>query len=201
MKFLIVTQYFWPETFVINDLAIQLTKFGHSVTVLTGKPNYPEGRIFDGYDSPGIQHEKMPEGVLIHRVPLRPRGPGGAKNLLLNYLSFLFSGLLRFPRLIRGQSYDVIFFFAPSPMTSALTAIPLKYMTKAHFAVWVQDLWPDSLSATGYVSNRAILFLIKQLIRLIYRTADTLLIQSQAFFPAVAPLADKRKIVYFPNFS
>ncbi len=201
MKFLIVTQYFWPETFIINDLADALQQRGHEVTVFTGKPNYPEGRLFPGYQAAGIGFEQRPSGVRIHRVPLRPRGAGGSLNLALNYLSFLYSGLLRFPRLARGQRYDVVFFFGPSPMTSAITAIPLKYLTRAHLAIWVQDLWPESLSATGYVTNRAVLFLIRQVIRLIYRAADTLLIQSHAFQAPVAALADAGKIAFLPNFS
>jgi hypothetical protein len=97
LKFLIVSQYFWPETFIINELADHLASTGHSVTVLTGKPNYPDGRIYEGYRASGIQHEVLPSGVQIHRVPLRPRKSGKAINPALNYLSLLFSGLLRFP--------------------------------------------------------------------------------------------------------
>lgn len=201
MKLLIITQYFWPETFIINELARQLSHDGHTVTVLTGKPNYPDGMIYEGYQSSGILSEKTPNGIQVHRVPLRPRYTGGAKNLALNYLSFLYSGLIRFPRLVRGQRYDAILFFAPSPMTSAITAIPLKYLTKSHLAIWIQDLWPESLSATGHVSNSLILFLIKQTVRLIYRFADTLLIQSKAFSRPVSELAEDDKIVYYPNFS
>lgn len=201
MKLLIVTQYFWPETFIINDLANHLANLGHSITVLTGKPNYPDGRIYDGYQKSGVQHEELPTGVQIHRVPLRPRGDGGAVNLVLNYLSFLVSGLLRFPRIIRGRKFDVILFFAPSPMTSAITAIPLKYLTGGHLAIWVQDLWPESLSATGHISNKPALFFVRQLVRLIYRSADTLLIQSHAFYEPVATLSNASKIAYAPNFS
>ncbi|MCU7828640.1 MAG: glycosyltransferase family 4 protein [Candidatus Thiodiazotropha sp. (ex Myrtea sp. 'scaly one' KF741663)] len=201
MNILIVTQYFWPETFIINELASQLSKFSHTVTVLTGKPNYPEGKIFQGYRSSGLQSEKTPGGIQVHRVPLRPRYAGGTKNLALNYLSFLYSGLIRFPRLIRGQRYDAIIFFAPSPMTSAITAIPIKYLTKSHLAIWIQDLWPESLTATGHVSKPIILLFIKQIVRLIYRFADTLLIQSKAFSQPVSKMAAADKIVYYPNFS
>ncbi len=201
MRLLLVTQYFWPETFIVNDLALELERLGHQVTVLTGKPNYPEGRIHDGYTAGGITQETFGDAIPVHRVPLRPRGGGGAKNLILNYLSFLFSGLWRFPRMVRGERYDVVFFFAPSPMTSAITAIPLKFLTRAHFALWIQDLWPESLSATGYLRNRPALFLVRQLVRLIYAFADTLLIQSEAFRLPVARLAAASKIVYYPNFS
>jgi glycosyltransferase involved in cell wall biosynthesis len=201
LKLLIVTQYFRPENFIINDLADRLSQRGHEVTVFTGKPNYPEGKIYAGYQQARVTSEKLDSGVEIHRVPLRPRGVPSGKNLALNYLSFLFSGLLRFPRLARGRQFDLIFFFAPSPMTSAITAIPLKYLKRAHLAIWVQDLWPESLSATDHVKNPLILFLVRQVVRLIYRAADSLLIQSRAFLEPVAALTDANKISYVPNFS
>lgn len=171
------------------------------MTVLTGKPNYPDGNIFKGYQLSGIQHEQLPSGVQIHRVPLRPRLRGGKWNIALNYLSFLFSGLFRFPSLVKRKEFDVILFFAPSPLTSAITALPLKYLTHSHLAIWVQDLWPESLSATGYVHNRAVLYLIRRLVRMIYGSADTLLIQSQAFQEPVSALTDPKKVIYYPNFS
>jgi glycosyltransferase involved in cell wall biosynthesis len=201
LKLLIVSHYFWPETFIINDLADRLSQLGHQVTVFTGKPNYPEGKIYEGYQQAGISFEKLPSGVEVHRVPLRPRGVSSGKNLALNYLSFLFSGLLRFPLLARGREFDSILVFAPSPMTSAITAIPLKCLKRAHLAIWVQDLWPESLSATGHVKNSLILSLVKQMVRLIYWAADSLLIQSRAFFEPVAALTDANKIAYVPNFS
>jgi hypothetical protein len=96
MRLLIVTQYFWPETFVINDLAKTLTAQGHSVVVATGKPCYPGGRIFAGYQSAGVQREIYGDGIEVIRVPLRPRGNGAALDLFRNYLSFVWHGL-KFP--------------------------------------------------------------------------------------------------------
>ena len=87
MRFLIVSQYFWPENFRINDLASELTSRGHEVTVLTGLPNYPSGQIFEEYlaDTEKFSNYK---NVRILRVPLLPRG-NSALRLLLNYLTYL----------------------------------------------------------------------------------------------------------------
>ena len=199
MRLLIVSQYFWPESFIINDLVKHLVGSGHQVTVLTGKPNYPGGVIYPGYTRLGIQSELFLEKVTVHRIPLSPRGTGGAKKLALNYLSFVWSGIRYFPRLVREHDFDGILVFAPSPITSAIPAILLKYIKRAHLAVWVQDLWPQSLEATGFVRSPWLLGMMGWVVRGIYYFADTLLIQSRAFMKPVACYADPQKIVYYPN--
>lgn len=167
--------------------------------VLTGKPNYPEGKIFPGYTAEGCVDEHFDADVHINRVPLRPRGSGGAKNLGLNYLSFVLNGLFFFHRSVKGLSSDVILVFAISPLTAAIPAIYLKWRLKTHLAIWVQDLWPESLEATGYVRSRWLLRVVGWMVRAIYACADTLLIQSRAFFKPVAKYARADKIVYYPN--
>ncbi|EJM23600.1 hypothetical protein PMI22_01147 [Pseudomonas sp. GM21] len=166
---------------------------------MTGKPNYPEGRIYSGYESGGCIEYLFCASFPVYRVPLRPRGLGGAKNLFLNYFSFVFSGLRFFRRAINGRSFDVIFVFAPSPITSVIPAIYLKWRLKVHLAVWVQDLWPESLSATGFIRNRLALRIVGWLVRGIYACTDTLLVQSKAFITPVARYARRDKIVYYPN--
>src|SRR5690348_15407336 len=116
MRILVVTQYFWPESFIINDLVKALTAQGHDIKVLTGKPNYPDGVVFSGYTASGYQEEKFESCVSVCRAPLRPRGTSGAKNLVLNYLSFILNGLKYYPRAVKDEAYDAIFVFAPSPI-------------------------------------------------------------------------------------
>ncbi len=199
MKILIVSQYFWPETFIINDLVKALAQQGHQIVVATGKPNYPEGHIYDGYSRSGTQREEFIPGVEVVRVPLRPRKGGGGFNLICNYLSFVFSGMLRFPWLLRGHRFDTILVFTPSPITAALPAILLKYLMPSHLAVWVQDIWPESLAATGFVRNTVALRWVGCLVRWIYARSDTLLVQSEAFLVPVMRYAPRDKIVYYPN--
>lgn len=201
MKILLVTQYFWPEQFFVNDFVRTLTAQGHVVEVLTGKPNYPDGKIFDGYAENGFSQEHLEDGTLIHRVPLRPRRHGGGKNLLLNYVSFVVNGLRYGHKAIRGKDFDVVLAVAFSPVTSVIPAIYLKWRLKRPLSIWIQDLWPESLSATGFIRNRTVLAGVGLMVRAIYGAASQLLVQSEAFRAPVARLASARKIVYYPNSS
>lgn len=199
MRLLVVSQYFWPESFIINDLVRVLSDAGHDVEVLTGKPNYPDGALFPGYEQDGCTMEVFAERITVHRIPLRPRGAGGAKNLALNYLSFVWNGVRHSFRLLGGKRFDAILVYAPSPITAALPAIWLKWRLRTHLAVWIQDLWPESLAATGFVRNRLLLRAVGALVAWIYARADTLLVQSRGFVASVNGRANPDKIVYFPN--
>lgn len=199
MKLLILSQYFNPENFIINDIVRTLLAQGHEVVVATGKPNYPDGQVYPGYRAWGCQRERYLGKVDVLRVPLWPRGKGDAKNMLLNYLSFAGAGLFFFPWLLRGREFDAILVYAPSPITQAIPAIFLKWLKKAPLSVWVQDLWPESLAATGFVKNRYLLRMTGWLVRSIYACSDQLLVQSHAFIESVAAYATRRKIVYYPN--
>lgn len=201
MKVLLWSQYFWPENFRINSLAVSLQNEGVDVTVLTGKPNYPEGKIFPGYRVCGIQREQF-EGAEVVRIPLAPRGKGSPFRLAINYLSFIVSGYVLAPFALRGRDFDLVFVYTPSPLLQTLPAILLSWLKSAPLVVWVQDLWPESLSATGHVRNRWIIRGVKALVRHIYRHADSILIQSEAFREPVARLTDDpQKIRYYPNSS
>lgn len=199
MKILVLSQYFWPESFIINDIVRVLDEQGHHVVVATGKPNYPDGNVFAGYRAGGVQRERYLGRIDVVRVPLWPRGMGGARNLVINYFSFVLSGVFCFPWLLRGQSFDAILVFAPSPILQAIPAILLKWLKEAKLALWVQDLWPESLAATGYVRNRKALAVVGWLVKGIYRCCDVLLVQSRAFFEPVARHAPATRTLYFPN--
>lgn len=198
MRILIVTQYFWPESFRINDLALGLKERGHSVTVLTGQPNYPGGDFFPGYG--GFQRSREDfHGVDVIRVPLVRRGRGRGVRLALNYLSFAVSasalGLLR----CKG-AFDLIFVYEPSPVTVGIPALALKKAKGAPLFFWVQDLWPESLTATGAVRSALILGLVEKLVRFIYAGCDKILVQSKAFFDPITKLGvPEGRIAYFPN--
>lgn len=188
MKLLLLSQHFWPESFRINEIAQSLVEQGCEVTVLTGKPNYPEGRLFPGYRVGGIQSERH-EGYEIVRVPLLPRGSGGARKLVLNYLSFLFCASVMGPWALRGRRFDAIFVYGTSPILQAIAAIVLKWLKGAALVVWVQDLWPDSLQITGFVKNPRLLAAVAVVVRWIYRRSDLLLVQSPAFVAPVEAMA------------
>lgn len=198
MKILIVSQYFHPENFRINDLAVGMVERGHSVTVLTGIPNYPDGRYFAGY---GLFRNRREDyhGVEIIRAPLVSRGSARGFRLVVNYLSFAlcacFTGLFR----VRGR-YDAIFVFEVSPITVGIPAIFMKWLKQAPILFWVLDLWPETLAAVGAVKSERGLALVGQLVRFIYRHCDRVLVQSCAFIPAVAKMGvPVENIDYFPS--
>ncbi len=199
MNILIVTQYFFPETFIINDLVVEMERQGHNVTVLTGKPNYPDGKIFSGYRASGVVREKYAEDVDVVRVPLRPRGSGGAKNLILNYLSFVFFGCLLGPWLLRKKKFDVSFVFVPSPITGAFPAMVLKMLTGTPIALWVLDLWPQSLVVTKFVKNSFLLKVVEVMVWFIYRCCDAILVQSKSFIDPINKIDSKCTPIYYPN--
>lgn len=198
MRVLVVSQYFWPEGFRINEVVRSLVEKGVEVDVLTGKPNYPEGKLFNGYRAGGCQVESW-AGAAVYRVPLFPRGARSAWRLALNYMSFIITGLLFGPWLLRKRQYDVVFVYGLSPILLAIPAIFLAWIKRRKLIVWVQDLWPESLSATGYLRNPRVLRAVEWVVRWIYRRTDLLLVQSRAFEAPVAALAPGKPIAYYPN--
>lgn len=198
MRILIVTQYFWPESFRINDLVKSLAEKGVDVDVLTGQPNYPEGKTFSGYRAWSCQKQER-DGVRIFRLPLMPRGERSAWRLIGNYLSFVVSGVTLAPWLLKGRSYDAVFVYGTSPILQAIPAIFISWLKDCPTVLWVQDLWPESLEATGYIQNRWILKRVEKVVRFIYHHVDFLLVQSQAFEGLVRELAPGKQIRYYPN--
>jgi glycosyltransferase involved in cell wall biosynthesis len=129
-----------------------------------------------------------------------PRGQNSGVRLAINYLSFILSASFLGPFALRGQKFDVVLVYAPSPLLKSLAAMFLAWLKRARLVVWVQDLWPESLRATGHVRNLFVLGIVGQLVRAIYRSAQLVLVQSRAFVPAVAAYCDlPEKIRYYPN--
>lgn len=198
MRVLVLSQYFWPESFRINEVAHSLREAGCEVTVLTGQPNYPEGRVHAGYRAYGTGREEF-AGCTIYRVPLAPRGRGNALRLAANYLSFVFFASLLGPWLMRKQRFDVIFVYGISPILQVLPGMVLRATTGAALVPWVQDLWPQSLEVTGFVRNQRLLGTIARLVRWIYRKSDLLLAQSRGFIPLIRPMCGSTPVEYHPN--
>lgn len=200
MRVLVISQYFWPENFRINNIVEDLVSRDHEVTVLTGLPNYPVGSVFPEY-------QENPEsfmdyhGAKIVRVPISPR-KSGAIWLILNYFSFCFMastlGLWR----IRKQKFDVVFVFQGSPVMVGIPAIIYRKITKTPVILWVLDLWPDTLKALGVIRSPLLLAMVGSLVKLIYNRCDMVLGQSKGFLKYLAQYCgDKSKILYFPNWA
>lgn len=198
MRLLIISQYFWPENFRINDLAEALRIRGHQITVLTGIPNYPSGFFFKGYGFFRRTRETW-QGVDIVRAPLLPRGRASPIMLGLNYLSFaLFGSILARFRLT--GSYDAIFVFEVSPITVGIPAIVASRRFNAPILFWVLDLWPESLTAAGGIRSPWILRAGDHLAKWIYWNCTRVLVQSRAFVPEIKRHGvPDSQIQYFPS--
>lgn len=200
MNILVVTQYFWPENFRINDLVAELVVRGHEVTVLTGYPNYPDGVVLKRFiDNPSEFQEF--EGATIIRVPLIPRG-NSAVQLLSNYISFVVTGSCLGPYKLRGKKFDQIFVAGLSPITVGIPAIVMKWLKRAPIVFWVLDLWPDSLHAVGVVRSQRILGAVGFMVRLIYHPCDVILAQSRTFIPKIQQFCRPgKRIEFFPSWA
>lgn len=200
MRILVVSQQFWPENFRINDLTAEFVKRGHEVTVLTGVPNYPEGKVFEGFKAEPKKYEQY-QGVKIVRVPIIVRGSRKLK-LVLNYLSYALSATVLGAYKLRGQKFDVIFTYQPSPVTVGIPAGILRRIKHAPMVFWVLDLWPETLSAVGVVRNPKLLKTVGFLVRIIYRNCDLILAQSKSFISQIRKYSGNDKMVeYFPSWS
>lgn len=200
MRILIVSQYFWPEDFRVNDLVQEMLQRGHDVTVLTGVPNYPSGQVFDDYRrNPSAFNNYL--GAPVFRVPVVPRGHG-AFRLFLNYLSFVVTASLWGAVKLWRRKFDVIFVFEPSPVTVGLPAVMLSKIKRAPVVFWALDLWPDTLEAIGVLKSPRLLACVGQMVRFIYDNCALVLGQSNGFLKHISQYcSDPKKIRYFPSWA
>jgi glycosyltransferase involved in cell wall biosynthesis len=200
MKILFVSQYFFPETFRGNDIVFDFVKKGYDVTVLTGKPNYPLGTFYEGYNFWGVRKEII-NGANVIRIPTFPRGKSSAIKLILNYFSFfLFS--YPYSRFKTDKDFDIIFVQQLSPVTMAMPGIwALKRNKKAKLYLWVLDLWPESVTATTGITNKFIISFLDKLVKYIYSKSDFILVSSKAFEKSIKKRSINKVILYFPNWA
>ena len=197
MRVLIVSQYFWPENFRINDIAKFFTSKGYTVDVLTSYPNYPEGRIFENYKK-NPNNFKTYFGSKIIRVPVVLRKKSTKFDLFFNYLTFILSSIIIGSFKLRKKKYDIVFTFATSPITVALTSIYFCKLKNAKSILWVLDLWPDILKELKIINNKFVLKILSNTVSFIYKNTDLILTQSQSFKRYIADAYKINKIEYLP---
>lgn len=179
---LVISQYFYPEQFRINDICVEWIKRGYEVTVVTGIPNYPYGKFYDGY---GLfkKRKETYNGIQIFRLPIIPRGKNGLM-LTINYISFVISGF--FWNLFNSLKADCVFIYEVSPMTQALVGVLYSMKKKVPCYLYVTDLWPENVEAIAGVKNRYILHAIGKMVDYIYERCDKIFTSSQSFVEAIA---------------
>lgn len=177
MKILVVCQYYYPEPFRISDICETLVNKGHEVTVLTGLPNYPEGRVLDDYRR-GKKRIEVLNGVKIIRCFEIGRG-NNKLSLFLNYLSYAMSASLK--TLFMKEKFDVVLVNQLSPVMMGIPAIVYKKKHKKKILLYCLDLWPDSLAAGGIKENSSIYKFFLRVSRWIYNSADSIAVTSGMF--------------------
>ncbi|MBP3871810.1 MAG: glycosyltransferase family 4 protein [Faecalicoccus sp.] len=201
MKLLIVSQHFYPEQFRINDIAFSLAKRGHDVTVLTGLPNYPKGKIFPEYRH-GKNREQTINGVKIVRCSLVGRGTSLLK-FGLNYAWFAVSASLKGKSL--KDKFDLVYSYQTSPVSMARPAMAVKNKQHIPLIINCLDQWPISVTA-GPIPEKSLLYkiLYKYSVNT-YNKADLITITSKSFknyFEKVLKLpAEKYGLVYWPQYA
>lgn len=201
MRILFISQYFYPETFKGNDIVFDFVKRGHEVTVLTGKPNYPEGEFYKGYGFFKKSKEVI-HGAKIIRTPIYPRKNGKGIHLILNYISFVFFSYFTCVFRIRDK-YDLIFVQQLSPVTMALPGLWLRKKQNIPLYLWVLDLWPESILAASNFKNPLIIKCIENLVAKIYNQSDVILISSKYFEKSIKSklINQNKEVLYFPNWA
>ena len=197
MKILILSQYFWPENFRINDIAKSLVNKGHNVEILTALPNYPDGKVYKKFRQNPKKFKKFHKAI-IHRVPIFQRHKGNRFELFLNYLSFNISSIIYAYFFLRKKKYDFILTFGTSPITTHLTSIFLSKFTKSKLILWVLDLWPEVILELKIIKNKILYQSLQKLVYFIYKNTDIILAQSLSFKKELQKRVDK-PIFFFPS--
>jgi glycosyltransferase involved in cell wall biosynthesis len=177
MKILVVSQYYYPEQFRITDICETLVSLGHEVVVLTGLPNYPQGKIYPGYTWPKRRYEVI-SGVKVIRVPIIGRGNNFIR-LAMNYVSFLLTATIK--TLFLKKDFDIVFVYQLSPITMAIPALLYKKLTGKKVLLYCLDIWPESIAAAGLGQSSYIYKFLLAISRKIYKNVDRILVSSYSF--------------------
>lgn len=195
---LVVSQYFYPESFRINDIVQEWVKRGYKVTVLTGIPNYPGGKFYEGY---GYRHRRKEiwNNINIIRIPLIARGKN-VIGMIANYLSFVVSGY--FWVKINNIQADLVFTYEVSPMTQGL--IGVWYAKKHHIPhyIYITDLWPENVEYITGIHNKALITPVQKMTDYIYHNSEKILTSSEGFIePIRKRKVEQSKTEFWPQYA
>ncbi len=197
-KILIVTQYFWPENFRVNELAKELSEKGHIVDVLTGIPNYPHGNTFNEFKKNPNKFYRYND-IKIYRARHWLRGRNKL-SLFLNYISFPVVASIYAIFLAKKTKYDLVLGIQLSPIFSIIPGIILKKFFKIPFYIWILDIWPDSIRASSKSINKFLFMIIEYICKKIYSYANTLFITSKGFEERLLEMnPEYQNLIYLPQ--
>jgi len=196
-KLLIIGEAFFPEDFIINDLAKEWSEKGYLVEVLTRNPSYPFGKIYPGYKNKLYQKTHF-ESILVHRVFVLPGYQKSKLIKILNYFLFvLFASLVA---LFIGKRFDKVFVYQTGPLTVALPGNLIRIFYKKSLTIWTQDLWPDTVYAYGFKQGRFLGAVLDRLVSFVYNNSDKIAVSCSGFSDKLGGyLKSKKTIAWVPN--
>lgn len=198
-KILIVSEYFYPEEFKINEVALIWKEKGYEVDVLTTVPTYPASSVYPGYKNRWYQQDNY-EGINIYRVKAITGYKDNLVKKLLKYFAFMILGT--FVSLKIGKKYDYVFGFDVGALTGMVPAVILKQFYKKPVTLWIQDIWPDSVYAYGFKRNKVLDFFLNGFVRYVYRYTSNFAISAKGFEEKITPyLKEDKEIIYAPNWA
>jgi glycosyltransferase involved in cell wall biosynthesis len=199
-RILIFTNHFYPEQFKINEIVDWLSVEKSHIRVVTGLPNYPQGKIYKDYINNSIKNF-FSGNVIINRLFLIPRGNGSILMLLINYISYFVScSLFTIYIAIFKKKYDIIFVHHTSPILIAIHPIIYSIFYRSKKILWDLDIWPESLKAVNVIKSKLILKIIKWLVKLIYSKYNLILVGSKSLKEIVSNRYHG-EVLYFPNWA
>ena len=188
-KILILVERFYPEDFLVNDLASEWKRMGHEVEVLTQVPSYPFDKIFDGYENKTFQTTIELNDIPVHRVSTIFGYNTSVKRKILNYLHF---GILTTLWAIwNGRKYDKIFVYHTAALTMASAVVPLKWIWRKNITIWTQDLWPDAVWGFGFKPSRWKAALLNAFVRFIYGRCDRIIVSCRRYVQRIKELTGR----------
>lgn len=200
MKILVVCQHFYPENFRINDICYELVKRGNDVTVLTGLPNYPKGKVLKEYKWFKNRNQVV-NGVKIKRCSLVGRGNSTLK-MMINYMWFAIFGSIK--AFFMKKDFDIIYVYQLSPITMTWPAIVVKKMKKIPLVIHVLDQWPVSITTGGIKKSSLAYKILTRWSKNAYNKANLITCSSKSFknyFINELSLNKDKKFLYLPSYA
>lgn len=188
-KILIVVERFYPEDFLVNDLAAEWKRQGHDVEVLTQVPSYPFDKIFDGYKNKTYQNTREFNDIPVHRVSTIFGYNTSVKRKVLNYLHFAL--LTSIWALWNGRKFDKVFVYHTAALTMASAVVPLKWLWRKSVTIWTQDLWPDAVWGFGFKPSKWKSALLNAFVRFIYARCDRITVSCRRYVKRIKELTGR----------
>ena len=195
---LIITEVFFPEDFLINDLVFDWQKKKYSFEVFTRNPSYPKDKLFPGYSNT-IYSKSLDKGILVHRVFTLL---GYQRSNLVKFLNYILYFFLSFIFLVLNlHRYDRVFVYQTGPLSNAFSVSILKIFFKFKLIIWSQDIWPETLYAFGLKKTKFIDYFLRNFVRFIYSNCDFIFVSCPGFIKKINNLCPKKVVTWIPNWS